>query len=192
MREHRGPRLTALRTPANPTLTSQLEEDPRGFRPGFDPAGQTDEMILAQLLQDIRHRGIRDIGQYLDFISAENLPPQLAQVTFRASITAANTPVKLMPKSARRMGIYVINFTAAGQILFSFDYPTNFGNNAGGQIPVLGGVPIAASNYFEESNGTASINDIWVFTNDPASALTYPIPVLGYQGGLSLVGNRRP
>lgn len=184
MPDFRRPRSFATYpAPTNQRITSNLEHDFRDFGPGFDPNAQPDEFEVAKLRKDIRARGIIDIGAYLDYLAATNMPPQLVQGPFPQNITAPGQPVLLIPKNRRRQSWRVSNWTNAGVILYSFGYPISFGN-------LFAGIPVPAQDSDEELNGSVSINDIWIWTNDPQAALTYPIPVLGYEGGLSIAGNK--
>jgi hypothetical protein len=93
----------------------------------------------------------------------------------------------LIDKNLRRQAWQVSNFMlGGGDIVYSFDSPKQVGITAGG-VPIFAGISLAIGESDEETNGSVTINDIWVTCND--STATFPIFVLGYEGILSLAGN---
>jgi hypothetical protein len=170
-----------------PRLAPSAQHDARGFGPGYDNYLQPDQLNM-QAVRERVARGVAPLGDVLDDLAAQNLPPQLKQGSFLVSIPSAGTPGAqlLIPQNPqRRMSFLVANFLGAADILFSYGRPQNCGNQNG--VQNLGaGVPVG--NYYQEANGSASIDDIWVFCNDPLG--NYPIQILGYEGGLSIAGNK--
>src|SRR5262249_6310977 len=111
--------------------------------------------------------------------------PQLIQASFYAVIPAygVSHAQLLIPKNPLRWSFLVANYRLRNLVLFSFDMP--IGDPDGGDLGA--GIPMGA--YYQEANGSVSTNDIWVWCNDPAE--TYPFQVMGYQGQISLTGNRK-
>lgn len=181
--------IVRLQLPTNPKGVDQRYWEPRKFGPGFSPQGQPQQARNALLLQQLDQEGIVDLGAYLDFLHAENRPPQLVEASFPNFIAAVGVPVLLIPKNDHRMGWRVSNFVGTSTILYSFDAPLPMGLVAAG-VTLFAGIPIIASSSDDENNGSVSINDIWVMCNDPNAA--YPIPVLGYEATVSLAGNTPP
>jgi hypothetical protein len=164
-------------------LSPGARYDSRGFGGrAYSPAIQADEASQQQVT-DATRRGVAPLSEIIDNLDARNLPPQLVQASMFAKIPVFGVPGAqlLIPKNPRRRFSFIVsNFTNRNLILFSYDKPFNSGGNIGA------GIPIGAC--FEETNGSVSINDIWVFCNDPNE--TYPIWILGYEGGISNVGNK--
>jgi hypothetical protein len=92
----------------------------------------------------------------IELMQAKNSPPQVRQNIYHANLTAANQPVLLIPTNNKRLGFVVSNDTAAN-IRFSYDWP--YQSAAG----VFKGIPILTETYYLESNGLASVNDIYVW-----------------------------
>jgi len=177
--------MTAFRrvpTPDNPIIGNPSQRNPTGYGRGSSPRIQDDEMSTA-LLRQALEEGIVPIDQILARLDARNQPPQLTQGKYLKFITAAATPVLLIPRNKRRQSLSISNFTDNGDIVMSYDFPDEFGQvYAGNLIP-------ASTPPFVETNGSVSMNDIYVVCNDTQA--TFPIPVLGYEGCLSLTGNPR-
>lgn len=156
--------------------------DPRLFGQGYAPAA-VDLLHGENVQRQIARQGTVPLETVIDNLTAHNLPPQLVQGSFIVWITAAGRAGQalLIPKNPLRQGFLVANFTGSQEVLFSFDAPLDVG--AG----VLAGIPMGG--YYQEANGSVSTNDIYVFCNDAAGS--YPIPLLGYEANLSIVGNKR-
>lgn len=165
---------------------SAHQVEPRNFGQGFSPEAQSDVATLNKIMRDIARDGTVPLDEIVRRLDAYNLPPQLTQSTFFAQITARGpqNAVQLVPKNPERMGLYVSNFTPNGDpIVLSFDAPIQVAANTGA------GIPIAANSFFEEANGSVSVNSIFVFCN--IASLLFPITVLAYEGHLSITGNPR-
>jgi hypothetical protein len=179
--------IRRYQTPANPALGETMLHEPRDFGRGFDSERKPDQQRTNALRQALADFGIVDIGAFLGQLDAKNLPPQLVQTNFPQFIAAVATPVLLIPKNIRRRSFQVNNFASLGDIVFSYDAPMQMATIAG--TALFAGTPVPQKTYFQESNGSVSINDIWVVCNDPNA--TYPVPVWGVEGTLSLAGNPR-
>jgi len=176
-----------INTPSNPFAGDNSGwRETRKFGPGFNSNQQVDEQNFARLRESVKRNGIADVAGYLHLLDAFNLPAQLVQAGFPGQITAAGTPILLIPKTTVRQALQIGNGSDTANIRFSFDSPVQAGTTAGG-VAQFYGMPIASASTYQESNGRISINDIWVWCNDTSA--TYPIFVLGYEGTLSLAGN---
>ena len=176
-------RLPLQRQQPIPYLAPSAAHDPRGFGQGYRPDMEGD-----QFAQEITRRGLArgvvPLDAVLDDLDARNLPPQLKQATYLAVIPAFGVPgsVRLIPQNPRRRFSFLVsNYLGKNNVLFSYGRPIDTGAGVGAGIPI--------GNYYQEANGAVSIDDIWVFCNDNSE--TYPFTMLGYEGGIEIVGNRR-
>jgi hypothetical protein len=177
-----GPGGFRVPTPINPVIGNAEQRDSRNFGRPYDPRIDLWERGLTQEREQVAG-GIVNIEKLLNYLTANNLPPQLVQATFVAQITAVNTPVRMIPKNKARQSLTVANHNSGVTgLVFSFDAPIKLAGN-------YAGIPIAASSSYSESNGTVTLNDVWVSdlnVNDP-----FPFYVIGYEGTLSITGNQR-
>ena len=168
-----------------PFLPQGEGKDPRAFGQRYSGYMQPDEIALAAVADNVAN-GLVPFDQIVEDLTAHNLPPQLIQGTTLVQIPAVGVPGAqlLIPKNpTRRQSFSVSNFLGRNNVLFSFDKPINvgLGNNLGAGIPI--------GNYYQETNGAVSTNDIWVFCNDPTETYT-GFFILGYEGGIALTGNK--
>src|ERR1700677_514158 len=96
--------------PANPAIGDNLAHDPRDFGAGFDKSRYPDQARLWELRKNVIRNGIADIGSFLDYLDARNLPPQIVKASRVAMITGTGLPVKLIDKNLRRQAWQVSNF----------------------------------------------------------------------------------
>lgn len=82
--------------------------------------------------------------------------------------TLGPSPVLLIPRNTNRSNFYVINLTGGTPIFMSFGVTGN---------PGLMGFPIAGNEWFSETNGVISINDIYISCGSSTT-----VSVLGYEG----------
>jgi len=144
---------------------------------------QPDIAALTNLQRALENFGVVDVNAFSDHLAARNQAPQLIQGTYRAVLTAVATPVRILFKNPRRQSWLISNFTDTAEILFSYDFPNQFAAN------ILEGVNVPPTGFFQEPNGSVSINDIWVWTNDGNAQ--FPFPVIAYEGQLSIAGNKQ-
>jgi hypothetical protein len=166
-----------------PYISDASRRDPRAFGRAFDPSRSGDEIAQQNVRRQIA-RGVTPLEDVIDDLDARNLPPQLWQTPFPGFIKAYGVAgaILLIPANpARRFGFTLSNFTGANLVMFSYGAPIDMGGGVGLGIPV--------SPCFGETNGSISVNDIYMFCND--STETYPIAVGGWEGGISISGNRR-
>lgn len=169
------------RVPFGPGITGEV--DPTGFGRGFGNRVQPDQ-VVRQGVRDMLARGVISFDEAINDIDARNIPPQLVQVPTHVTIKqfgVDGAELCILKNPFGRMSFSVSNFQFANNVLFSFDRPVDIGGGVGAGIPI--------GNYYQETNGAVSINDIWVFCNDAAQ--TYPFWILGYEGSLSIAGNKR-
>lgn len=167
-----------------PRLAPGQAHDSRGYPPGYQGNVQQDIIDLENMRRGLAADGVVSFADLINDLDARNLPPQLKQATFLAVIPAFGVPgaVKLIPQNpVRRFSFVVSNFLGKNLVLFSYGKPVDTGAGVGAGLPI--------GNYYQEQNGAISIDDIWVFCNDPNES--YPFTMLGYEGGISVAGNKR-
>lgn len=150
----------------------------RQFRQGMDPRAnfpydalgfggsntvsrQPDEQQF-RLLRDALINGMEPFDCIIKLLQTKNSPPQVRQNQYNCELTAVSKPVLLIPTNTKRMGFVITNLSGS-EIWFSYDYPASM--QVAGAATLIG-LPIPTGAYFLESNGLASINDIYVWTND--------------------------
>lgn len=161
------------------------QQDPRRFGRGYSPDFPSDISLLEDVFRRIAADGTVPLDEIIRRLVAYNVPPQVAQHAMIAQIAVRGPAgaVELLPKNPDRVSMIVANFGVPGDtIVMTFDAPALAGT-------VLPGIPIAAQGTYQESNGSVSVNSVWVGTN--AAAPTLPILVLAYEGMLSIAGNKR-
>lgn len=143
----------------------------------YNPASQSDEAI----------RGFRQAGNDQNNVPFDvvvknldnaNIPPQLREVPWLISLVSNNTPILLIPNNLNRMS-YIIAAPEGVDIYFSYGWPLSF---AGAPI----GIFLPAGSFYQEGNGTISIDDIYVWTTEYEDI---DIGVLGYEGTLAVESN---
>lgn len=145
----------------------------------FVASVQPDETQFSTLRNEMVN-GMLPFDCVLKLLQTKNSPPQVRQNVYQKYLTAVNIPVLLLPTNSKRLGFVVMNPTAS-QMFMSYDYPTNM-QFGGAGVPL--GIPIAANGYFIESNGLASVNDIYVWSLD--TNLSYPAPFGGYEAVVTI------
>lgn len=158
------------------------QHDARGYSPGYRGDWQMDQVTNEATRRGLA-RGVAPLANVLDALDARNLPPQLKQATFLAVIPVFGVPgaQRLIPQNpTRRFSFLISNFLGKNLVLFSYGKPVDTGGGVGAGVPL--------GNYYQEQNGAISIDDLWVFCNDPGES--YPFTILGYEGGISIAGNR--
>jgi|SRR5215469_6872688 len=147
----------------------------------FDPSLQPDQAQFRAIREQMDSTEFVELRDAIDQALALNMPPQLRQAPSTFRFTANNVPQLLIPHNRERMAILVASVeisSTTGGLFFSFDPPV-------GKDPVTGallGVPVPSTTFYQETNGSVSMNDIWVWTtNAPANCLCY-------EGTLSLEG----
>jgi hypothetical protein len=179
----RGGRIGVGPAPGYPYMDPGEAFDPRGFGQGHSDAFIGDERATG-----VRRAQLAESYAPLDEViarqRANNAPVQIKQVSFLKFITGAGPAfaVRLIPMNRNRLAILVSNYTGANLMLFSFGQPVTTGNGIGAGIPL--------TPCYQETNGATSIDDVWVFVNDPT--VMFPVPVLGYEGNLAITSNRGP
>jgi len=164
-------------------LAEPESHDPRGYGQGYRPDYEADQFHQERVRRALA-AGVVPLDLVLDALDAHNLPPQLKQATYLAIIPSFGVAgsQRLIPQNPRkRYSFLVSNFLGRNNVLFSYGRPVDTGAGVGAGIPI--------GNYYQEANGAVSIDDIWVFCNDPGE--TYPFTMLGYEGGIEVVGNKR-
>lgn len=165
-----------------PSLIRRLSTPARAQVPGIDkrapaytPLTQADQVQFAELSSSFS-RGMHPLGEAVANLNSRNLPAQLRQVAF--SVVATSTvPRLLIPMNPYRMSWLVTPASPTGLLLFSYGFPVMRPGGAGGSFL---GIPVGAS--FQETNGTVSIDDIYVFTVTGNPDLR----CLGYEGTLAI------
>jgi hypothetical protein len=183
----RGGFAPGTMAPGNVPVSPFAAHDPRGFGRGYSGAAQGDQIAPEQVRRAIARNGVVPFAEVQDEITAHNLPPQLVQSSNFVMLTAwgAAGAQLIIPKNPRRMSYLVSNFIGANLLMFSYDKPMDIGGNVGAGIPIGG--------YYQESNGSVNIDDIWVFCNDSTEDFTTHggLWVLAYEGAISVAGNTR-
>lgn len=123
------------------------------------------------------------LASLMDRLSAHNLPPQLVQVTFWLKVTADNAPALLIPKNPRRQSF------AISLVSTTVPFGGSYGNPISLAIGLPGGLSFGSPQVWQESNGSVSINDLYVWTIN--SGAVFPQYFIGYEGLLAPSGNPR-
>lgn len=172
--------------PRYPRRGNAGEQEPRFFGRGFSPEYQPDIANNEDVFRRLRENGVVPFDDIVSRLDAYNLPPQLIQTTFIAviAVRGAAGAVQIVPKNPNRMSLLICNFQAPGDnIVMSYDAPIQLNANA------MMGVPILTNSIFGESNGSVSINGIFIGCN--IASVNFPITVIAYEGALSVSGNAR-
>jgi hypothetical protein len=123
----------------------------------------------------------QDAGGFIPFerasawLNQRNIPPQLRQTPYTAFLKKTDPRATLLiPANPKRISWIIGNQNADDALFFSYDYPVTL--NGG-----LVGLPVGMGGLFMETNGSVSVNDIYVFTLSEV-----PVGVLGYEGVLAI------
>ncbi len=148
-------------------------------------AWQPDMVQIANLTRALAAGEIsfQDVVKALD---NNNVPPQLRQVPFiKVLASATDTPKNLIPNNPNRMG-FLLSFidsggSASAAVLWTY----------GARPAPNVGIPLLSYGVYGESNGTVSIDDIWVHPLNLGSVVVnYPAYILGYEGSLAIESHR--
>jgi len=172
-------------TPEYPFKGSFAQRTNRDRGPAFAPRIHGVDLLAGdEIEQELLENGIVQISDIIKYLRAHNTPPQLVQVGYPGLITAAGVSkaIQLVPKNPDRMSLLVCNPTSNGNITFSYDAPINLGS-------VGLGNPVQTESSYPESNGSVSINAIYAWSDNDTA--TFPIPLIAYEGVLSIAGNKR-
>jgi hypothetical protein len=125
--------------------------------------------------------GMLPFNCVIELLQAKNSPPQVRQNVYSVDLIHVNEPQLLIPTNQKRMGFVVTNVSTK-QIFFSYDFPKEVMVSG---TATLVGIPIGSLNYFLESNGLASVNDIYVWCSDSTGG-DYPIAVGGWEAVVTI------
>jgi hypothetical protein len=143
---------------------------------------QPDQKQFQELAQAVA-RGEIPLGKVIELLDNRNVPPQLKQTIFMKTIASAVTPpARLIPTNKNRMSFIVcfIDSALASPSIVLLTYGPPAAPNIG--IPIL-----SPNNPYGESNGTISIDDLYVSPfNNANNATTYPATVFGWEGTLAI------
>lgn len=128
-------------------------------------------------------RGEIPLSDVIAALDNRNVPPQLKQIPFMTSIASASDSARiLIPENRNRMSFLVsfidLSLASPSMVLLTYGAPPapNFG------IPLL-----SPNDPYGESNGTISIDAIWIAPfNNMNNNATYPAVVIGYEGSLAI------
>ena len=159
--------------------------DGRAFGRAYSNGAQADQLSLESFRQELDRQGLVALADVVAMLDAKNLPAQLEQVAFPGFITAFGVAgaVRLVPKNPiARYSFVVSNFTNANLVCMSYGKPLDMGGGIGAGVLV--------SPCFEETYGAVSIDELWMFCNDSSGGTSFPVPVVAFEGGISIAGNR--
>lgn len=109
-------------------------------------------------------------------LDAKNLPPGVRNTPYLVSVAPGQGPQLLLPANPRRMAFLVSNPNSSGGGSFSYGpHPT---------VDVAGdplGVPLGDPGFYQEANGTVSLDDIYVWGSDGVHTFTF----VAYEGVLA-------
>lgn len=145
------------------------------------PSFQPDQGSMAAVA-DSRIGKANSFNQQIELLDNRNVPPQLKQVPYTVTLNAATDPPQLLlPENKNRMSFIVV-FTDSGLgspavVLLTYGFP-----------PLPGfGIPLVSLSTYGESNGTISIDEIWIAPfNNVFNGPTYPIQIVAYEGTLAI------
>jgi hypothetical protein len=170
----------------NQDVPGAHRHDPRARGAAFDPSAHVEQHQLAAL-RARSDASYEPMESTLDRLDPLNIPPQLSQTPFLLIIRPQDTPRKpllLIPANTRRMSWSIAGIDPSGgggppnvTLFYSFGFPSL-------TAQALWGLP--ASGIVGESNGSVSIDDIFVFTSTHLAGGT--LTILGYEGTLALYG----
>lgn len=142
------------------------------------PSYQPDEVSIKNVT---RGQNV-PFDEIVSILDSRNVPPQLRQTPYAQLNVPNDTPVILIPANPNRMSFIVAATTgiSGGLLWFSYGFPVRDINGALIGIPISNDTP----GFFQEGNGTVSIDDIYVFVteNDEGSNVNF----MGYEGVLAI------
>lgn len=149
---------------------------------GFSFVNDQPDMQGQNALRNRMRGHMVSFEKVIEYLDNKNMPPQLRQTPYVAQGVSVNKPTLLIPANPNRMSFIaaIINgLPVDGQAYFSYGYPIKDGST-GNYI----GVPIAfaGTGFFQEGNGTVSIDDIYVFWSGSVATTIW----LGYEGLLAV------
>ena len=128
-------------------------------------------------------RGEIPLSEVIAALDNRNVPPQLKQTPFMTVLQSVNdTPRILIPENRNRMSFLVsfIDSSLASPSIVLLTYGAPPAPNVG--IPLL-----SPNDPYGESNGTISIDAIWISPfNNMNNSATYPATIIGYEGSLAI------
>lgn len=173
-----NPFRTFRRPPNLHNVPKAHDKDPRFTREPYSTRYQADQEQFARLEDNLRSQGVESLEHVFRHLRLKNLPPQVRQVPFVVGpLVAAGDIHILIPQNLRRMGFTVANPQTAGTFV-TFSY----GNFVSTVLGAPLGISLAAGDFFQESNGTVSINDIYVTGDTPGMF------IIGYEASLAIEG----
>lgn len=138
---------------------------------------QPDQAQFAEQRARELPENFQSIPQAQGALNNRNIPTQLRYTPFFILIERVANPVLLLPANPARCGYIIDSTVSATAVQFSFGYP----------VPGLGGnfigLSIPVAQPFQESNGSCSIDNIWVWSNNQADVGEN---VIGYEGVLAI------
>lgn len=159
-------------------------KDPRARPPGYSPRYQVDELQLASLLLAF-NAGAIALEDVIDRVNFDYQIPGVRNVPYVAQVTAAETPVLLIPANPKRVSFIMANisFGVAIAVFYSFGFPPLSTDQ-----PFVGGnawgIPFPTFPFvIGPKNGTISLDDIYI-TAAAVPAFT-AFTALAYEGVLA-------
>jgi hypothetical protein len=146
-------------------------------QPAFDPIRQPDEIQLAELRHAIANNSV-PLAEVIRLLQSRNAPAQLRNTPRTYTDVAGFTPSILIEANPNRLGWVLANCNQAANLYFSYGYPIV------STLALLGiqylGIQIAPAGIYQESNGTISMDDIYVWSDTAGGT------ALGYEGVLAI------
>jgi hypothetical protein len=178
----------SLVLPKSPTnlYTGRAMRGPsrRGVMLGFAGAmmlpgsnAQPDQASMAGAIGAETSANFRSLPIAQAGLNARNIPAQLKYIPYFVLITRTSFPQILLPANPARCS-YILSGTPGSTALqFSFGYPVPI---PGGQFL---GMQLGPGENFQESNGSCSTDNIWVWSNNSADE---GFAFIGYEGLLAI------
>ena len=154
---------------------------PSDAYPNTPPSFQPDEGSIGALDRNMRGN-VESFDDIIKRLNNNNIPPQLRQVPYVVQLASAvDVPKLLIPENKNRMSFIVsfidTAFATPALTLITYGPPPM----AGIGIPLLSVVP------YGESNGTISIDDIYISPfNNGNNLISYPVTIVAYEGTLAI------
>lgn len=147
------------------------------------PGPQPDETARARYAHENRAGRMIPLAEVVALLDQRNLPPQLRQTLYVKGAVLKNTPVKILEENSNRMSFLVFMPVATnGTFFYSYGFPSK------GDDGNYFGVPISVDGPGSqgESNGTVSIDAIWVFWQNTDVSQTETTIFGCYEGVLAI------
>jgi len=132
----------------------------------FDPSHMPDEAILARIREMAERRSI-PFALAFRLLEAKNAPTQVRNTLRTYTDVASYTPSILVEANPERISWLIFNSNTYGNVYFSYGPPIMF-NPGGGSIPL--GVQVPIGSFYQEANGTISMDDIYTWSDNPGNA----------------------